>query len=322
MSTELPFDPFPLFPGCHQQTIIGSIFHVDPEPKSEKHVITLADKDQIAIEVTTPENWSENGLTVAMVHGLCGSHRSPYLVRMAHRLVDLGIRSVRINLRGCGSGKGLAKKLYHSGCSDDIETVVQYLHQTFPESPIILIGFSLGGNLVLKMAGELGESARGLVSEVIAIGPPVDLYKSMEMISDRTNRFYERYFLRLLRQDIDYRIKIFPDFEKVTFPRGLTMRKFDECFTAPQGGFESADDYYRKCSSARVVPDIVVPCRILFAEDDPLICSTSLDDLKLPATTRIYKTKYGGHMGYLSIPNEKNGFHWMDDLLVDWIMSR
>lgn len=321
MSTELPFDPFPLFPGCHQQTIIGSIFHVDPEPKSERHLITLYDRDQIAIEVTTPENWSEEGVTVAMVHGLCGSHRSPYLVRMTHRLLDLGIRSVRINLRGCGSGKGLAKKFYHSGSSEDVEEVIKHLHREFPHSPIILIGFSLGGNLVLKMAGELGDIAKSLISEVIAIGPPVDLYKSVQMISDRTNRFYEKYFLRLLRQDIDYRMEKFDDLERIEFPKRLTMRKFDECFTAPQAGFKDAIDYYRKCSSGRVISNITVPCRILFAEDDPLICPNSLDNLCLPETIRIYKTKYGGHMGYLSIPNEKNGFHWMDDLLIEWILN-
>lgn len=321
MSTELPFDPFPLFPGCHQQTIIGSLFHVEAEPSSRTHFVTLNDKDQLAIEVTTPDGWKSTDVTVAMVHGLCGSHRSPYLVRMAHRLSMINVRSVRINLRGCGSGRGLAKKLYHSGSSEDIEAVVRYLKKLFPESPIILVGFSLGGNLVLKMVGELESEANRLVDHVIAIGPPVDLYKSVQMIGNKANRFYEKYFLRLLRQEIDYREQLFPDLEKAIFPKRLSMYKFDECYTAPRAGFKSALDYYRMSSSGRVIHNITVPCKILFAKDDPIICPSSLDGLKLPESIQVYKTKYGGHMGYLGVPDDKNGFHWMDDLLVNWILN-
>src|SRR5690349_9896025 len=108
MSRELPFDPFPFLQGPHHQTIINSLFNFLWEPTSERKLISLPDGDKIALEITTPRKWKQEDLTVLLVHGLCGSHKSPNLVRMTRRLEPLGIRTVRFNMRGCGSGKGLA----------------------------------------------------------------------------------------------------------------------------------------------------------------------------------------------------------------------
>lgn len=321
MSQELPFEPFPFFTDPHKQTIINSFFNLLFEPPSERKLVHLPDGDKISLEISTPREWKPTDLTVLLVHGLCGSHRSPNLVRMTKRLEPMGIRTVRYNMRGCGSGKGLAKHIYHSGRSEDLFEAIKALKKEFPESPIVLIGFSLGGNLVLKLAGELGSIGKEFLKGVIAVSPPVDLYSSVQMLGDPTNAMYERYFYRMLRADVHYRHKKFKDLPNIRLPRNLKLYEFDQLYTAPTCGFKNADDYYSKCSSANVVPDIVIPTKILLAEDDPIISSGSLDQFAIPAAVDLFKTKKGGHMGYLGTPGTEKGFYWLDSLLVDWILE-
>lgn len=321
MSQELPFDPFPFIDDPHKQTIISSFFNFLFEPSSDQKLVSLPDGDKISLEVTTPRDWKATDVTAVFVHGLCGSHKSPNLVRMAKRLEPLGIRTVRYNMRGCGSGKGLAKKVYHSGRSEDVFECLKVLKKENPESPIILIGFSLGGNIVLKLVGELSAMAGHFLEGVIAVSPPVELQSSIQMIGNEENAMYEKYFYRLLRNDVLYRHKKFTDLPPVDLPRNLKIYEFDQLYTAPACGFSSADDYYNKCSAAHVVEDIAIPCRILLAEDDPIISSASLDKYKLPSNVSVFKTKKGGHMGYLGRDQEGNGFYWLDSLLVDWIQG-
>jgi len=320
MSQELPFDPFPFIDDPHKQTIISSVFNFLFEPASEQKLVRLPDGDRISLEITTPREWKPTDLTVLFVHGLCGSHKSPNLVRMAKRLEPLGIRTVRYNMRGCGSGKGLAKNIYHSGRSEDVFESIKALKREHPDSPIVLIGFSLGGNIVLKLAGELGTLAGPFLKGVIAVSPPMELYSSVQMIGNPDNAFYERYFYKLLRADVNFRQKKFKDLPKVDLPRDLKLYEFDQMYTAPTCGFSSAMDYYNKCSSSHVVSDIAIPCKILVAEDDPIISSGSLDSYKLPSNITLFKTKKGGHMGYLGRYAGK-GFYWLDSQLVDWILA-
>lgn len=321
MNQELPFDPFPFLNDPHKQTFISAFFNFLYEPPSEQKLIRLVDGDRISLEVTTPREWKKEGLTVLLVHGLCGSHRSPNLVRMARRLEPLGIRVVRFNMRSCGSGRGLAKSLYHSGRSDDIFEALKVLKTEHPDSPIVLIGFSLGANLVLKLVGELGSLAPLFLEKVISVSPPVDLYSSVKMLGEPANGAYERYFYRLLRKDVYYVHRKFKDLPPIHLPRSLKLYEFDQLYTAPRFGFQSADDYYDKCSAIHIVGDIVIPCKILLAEDDPIISASSLDHLHLPENIDVFKTKKGGHLGYLGNPLSEKGFYWLDSLLVEWIVE-
>lgn len=319
MSQELPFEPFPFVSDPHHQTIIGSFFNILFEPLSERKLVHLPDGDTLSLEITTPKSWRERDLTVLMVHGLCGSHKSPYLVRLTKRLESQGIRVVRINMRGCGSGKGLAREMYHGGRSGDIFEAIKQLKGDTPHSPFLLIGFSLGGNIVLKMTGELSDLAKDFLVGVIAISPPVDLYSSVVMIGHPDNAMYEKYFISLMRADVHYRHKKFKDLPRVRLPKKLKFYEFDQLYTAPYYGFRDAKDYYDKCSSAQFVPDITIPCKILLAQDDPIVSACSLDHLELPFNVDVFKTKRGGHMGYLANPTDGKGLYWLDALLLDWI---
>lgn len=321
MSQEIPFEPFPLFSDPHHQTIISSFFNVLFEPFSCCRIIQLSDGDRLSLEITTPGGWRDGDLTVVMVHGLGGSHQSSYLVRLTKRLEAKGIRAVRINMRNCGSGRGMAKQMYHGGRSEDIFESLMQLKMESPHSPFLLIGFSLGGNIVLKLCGELSELAKEFLIGVIAVSPPVDLYSSVEMIGHADNAIYEKYFIGLMRADVHYRHKKFKDLPRIKLPRNLKFYEFDQIYTAPSYGFRNARDYYDKCSALKFIPDIAVPCKILLAQDDPIVSSSSLDGIDLPENIDVFKTKRGGHMGYLAHPSEGKGLHWLDSQLIDWIFN-
>ncbi len=296
----------------HIQTLLSSFLGKwSKEPRSIQKLVSLPCGDQISLEVTTPKNWKS---TVLLVHGLCGSHRSHYLVRIANRLKALGIRAVRMNLRGCGSGKGLAKQIYHSGRSEDVLAVLKVLKRERPESPITLVGYSLGGNIVLKLAGELGSRGKKYLRQVIAVSPPVDLHASVKMFAKPENGIYERKISEELRT---YALELDENFE---VPNKLNLAEFDVLFTAPRGGFESALDYYSKCSSEPHVPNIELPCRILFAVDDPLVCHSTLDTVQLPPNVQIFKTERGGHLGFLGNPLSRGRFRWLDSQIIEWIV--
>ncbi len=321
LDNELPFEPMYFLSDPHKQTIIGSFLNFFWEPNSEQKVIALPDGDRISLEVTTPEGWKPTDCTVVLVHGLCGSHRSPNLVRMAHRLVPEGMKVVRFNMRGCGSGRGMARQIYHCGRSEDLFAALKCLKHEMPDSPIVLVGFSLGGNIVLKLAGELHASGKLFLQGVIAISPPVDLESSVRMLGDPANAMYERYFVRLLRADVHFRHRKFRDLPRIQLPKNLTVAEFDAQYTVPNCGFRNVQDYYNKCSSEPLIPEIRVPCKILLSADDPIISATSLEQCVLPEQVTLFKTKQGGHMGYLASPMSETGLHWLDAMLVDWITS-
>ncbi len=319
-SQELPFDPCPMFGDPHLQAWLSTTKWWISKPRSTQDFVALEDGDKLVLESTTPDNWKETDPTILCVHGLCGSHESSYLMRLVNRLTPHGIKVVRFNMRGCGSGRGHAKQIFHSGRSDDLFEAVKFLKKQFPHSPITLIGFSLGGNIVLKMVGEMGSFGHRFIKSVIAICPPVDMRSSATLVEGVAKGVYNRYFYKLIREEVDFLHKTF-DLPPVDLPQDLSLYKFDELYTAPRVGFEDVEDYYAKCSSKDYVELISIPCKILFAQDDPIVAHSAFDDEDLPKNIQIYKTKKGGHMGYLGHPKSPRGFFWLDSLLEEWILE-
>jgi hypothetical protein len=315
----LPFRPLPLLANPHLQTIVASQIYVPIEPPAVTQVVQLPDGDSIALEVSTPECWHPGQPTVVLVHGLCGYHRSPYMMRMAYKLWRRGLRAVRMNLRGCGSGVGLARHPYHSGRSADVLQVLQTLQQGASGSPVSVIGFSLGGNIVLKMAGELGSRAAMYARQVIAVCPPADLAACSRLLGQPANRLYEQRFMRLLRAAVADRHARFADLSRINLPPQLSLYEFDHIYTAPQCGFDDADDYYARSSAAPLVPRITLPCRILFAQDDPFIDATVFNAIDLPPNVQVMHTRHGGHLGFLGLPGRPGGYRWLDTVLLEWI---
>jgi uncharacterized protein len=322
-STDLiqAFRPLPCLTHPYLQTIVAAKLTWSREPPSTTHLVELSDGDTIAMEVSTPRGWRPHDPTAVLLHGLCGSHRSPYMQRLARKLWRSGLRAIRMNLRGCGSGRGLARYPYHSGRSADVLAVLESLLQTTPQSPVTLIGFSLGGNIVLKLAGELSAGVPDNLQRVIAVCPPADLVACSRLLQQPANRFYNRYFTRLLCAEAFDRHSRFPDLRRVELPAELSIYAFDESYTAPQCGFRDALDYYRQCSAAPLVPRLTIPGHILFAADDPLIDAHMFDGVALPPYVQVIRTRYGGHLGFLGRPGGAGGYHAMDAQLLVWITA-
>jgi predicted alpha/beta-fold hydrolase len=173
--------------------------------------------------------------------------------------------------------------------------------------------------MALKLAGELGADGRDLLRSVAAVSPPVDLLASTTAVCSPRNRLYERTFLKILRRDMARRRADFPAETRIDLPKNITLREFDEIYTAPRFGFRDALDYYRRSSALPLLPAIAIPTLIVVAEDDPLVDSRALFEASLPAHVEVRRTRRGGHLGFLGIPGTRGGFRWMDHQLLAWI---
>jgi hypothetical protein len=282
-------------------------------------LVTLDDGDQIVLHDDRPPAWQAGDRVALLVHGLGGSHLSACVVRAAAKLNAAGVRTFRQDLRGCGAGVRLAKLPFHSGRSEDVAAALMFVADHCPDSPITLIGFSLGGNLVLKLLGESSQAAECGVDSAITVCAPIDLRASCQHLIQRRNRFYDRRFVAQLLRQYALRQKLRPDAPTVTPPhRPRNLWEVDEMLTAPIGGFDGAEDYYARCSSRQFLGAIDVPTRILFAIDDPLVPASQYDDLTLPGSVQLCATEHGGHLGFVSRRNCANDRQWLDRQIVDW----
>jgi predicted alpha/beta-fold hydrolase len=283
------------------------------------HVVPLPDGDKLAIVENRPHNWRSGDRIVVLVHGLVGSSASKDLVRLCRKMVRLGFLVIRVNLRGCGSGFGLARHLYHSGRSDDTREVIRWLAARFPNSPVTQIGISLGGNITLKMAGEDGSTPAGRLDSIVAVSAPIDLAACAARLERPENRFFDRHFVGLLLRHVARLHRQFPDLPCVNFPDSMTLRLFDDVYTAPMSGFRDGADYYARSSSEQFMPNIRCPSLVLCAADDPIVDAQCYRRLSPSEHVEPVMTPHGGHVGFLARPDGPwPGVRWMDNLILNW----
>jgi predicted alpha/beta-fold hydrolase len=228
---------------------------------------------------------------------------------------------VRMNMRNCGGTEALAPTLYHSGLSNDVGAVAKVLIQDDGLSRIALVGYSMGGNLVLKLAGEWGKDHPEQLKAVCGVSPAMDLAPSADALHDRSNRIYEWKFLFGLKRRFERKAQLFPDRYDATHSRWFkSIREFDHEITARYSGFDSANDYYARASSANVVDKIAVPALILHSLDDPFIRVEPKTREKLISNPQItyIETRHGGHCAFLTAPNGYDG-RWAEKMCVDFI---
>lgn len=317
MALTRPFTPLPLLGHPHLQTLVGNLVSLGREPSSVTvtRLVTLPDGDRLALEVSTPPSWRDDDPTVVMLHGLCGSHRSTYLVRLAAKLVARGQRAVRLNLRGNGSGQGLARRPYSAGCSDDVRAALEDLRAAWPRSPLSLAGFSLGGNIALKLAGELGDDGPALLAQVVGVCPAIDLVACWRRL--QTQPLYERHFVRNLLAEMRRRHAASGE-PAPAFSRRTSLFDFDDRYTAPRIGYRGAFEYYEGSSARARLGAIRVPCRVLLAEDDPIIEARAFDDAPFPPGTQVIRSPRGGHLGFVGVSGP--GLRYMDEVVLGWVV--
>lgn len=315
--TPPPFRPHPLVRGGHAQTLVGFYLPGKVTPyRATPHRLALPDGDTLILHDDCPPDWRPHARTVLLVHGLAGCHGSGYMVRIAHKLNARGVRVFRLDLRGCGAGQGLAKQPYHAGRSEDALAAVREIVQLCPDSPLAVVGFSLGGNIVLKMLGEHRTDLPPQLVQAAAICPAIDLAASVAGLNGPATRFYDRYFVRALMDHLGRQ----NGFTSTVVRRPRTLLEFDDCYTAPHSGFGTAAAYYARCSSLQFIPTIQIPTLILTAQDDPLVPVGPIQGLAPHPMLTVRMTASGGHLGFIARPGLDPDCRWMDWRVVEWVM--
>jgi predicted alpha/beta-fold hydrolase len=316
------FRPLPLLGNPHVQTLLGHwLSGAAFSHPSRAEIVPLPDGDCVVLHDSVPEGWREGGPIVVLVHGLTGSHASAQIQRLANLLLPECLRVVRVDLRGTGASLPLSRGTYHGGCSSDLRAGLEAVHRWDPSAPILLVGLSLGGNIVLKLGGEAADHPVPGLARIIALAPPVDLERCCALLSQPKNRLYELFFLRDLIAQARQRQRHFPDLPPVKFPRHMTMRLFDDLYTAPRSGFADALDYYRRASALPLVPHIRIPTFIMTARDDPFIVAEPIEALQTPGHITVRVLPYGGHLGFLGWDGA-GGIRWAERRVVDLVTGR
>jgi predicted alpha/beta-fold hydrolase len=316
--SNLSFRPLPLLGNAHLQTVLGNLWSGKIPPlTAEERVIELPDGDRLLTYDSTPPTWQPGGWIVLLIHGLGGSYSSSSMQRMTAALLAEGLRVVRINLRGAGSSWRLARRLYNAGCSSDVRAVSEAVARCAPDSPLVLIGFSLGGNIALKLAAEAAHLPLVNLAGVAALSAPIDLERCSTLLAEPSNRIYERYYLHKLVDRARRHQQFFRDLPPVSFPRHLTLRKFDDLHTGPRWGFADAQEYYKHSSSLPLVPRILVPAFLLTARDDPFVAAAPYEELPQRPGHEIHLVDHGGHLGFLG-NDGAGGIRWGERRIVEW----
>jgi predicted alpha/beta-fold hydrolase len=239
---------------------------------------------------------------VLLQHGLEGSALRGYALNLYHELNQFGIPAVGLNFRSCSGELNRAQRLYHSGETEDTRFVVHLLHERFPQARLGAIGFSLGGNALLKYLGEEGAAAR--LECAVAVSVPYDLGAGADYLEQSVmGRFYTRIFVKALVQKSQSKAGLIAS--ACDYERGLqarTFREFDDAITAPLHGFAHADDYYQRSSSAQFLPHIRIPTLLLHAEDDPFLPATSIPYANIAGNPQLQPviSRTGGHVGFIA----------------------
>lgn len=314
------FDPIPAWRGAHQMTIYAwgrpRRFPRLPPPVP-RFFDVAADARVLAHTYWQPRRVTHP--TLVALHGLEGSSAAHYMQGLADKAFARGFNVLLLNQRNCGGTEHLSAGLYHSGLTADPLAVLHELIAVDRLPSIAIVGYSLGGNLALKLAGELGRDAPPQLHAVCAVSPTIDLARCVDALERPTNRLYQWNFVRNLKARLRRKAAAFPGAFDVTLLRGLhTVREFDERYTAPYFGFADAADYYHRASALRVMDRIAVPTLILTAADDPFVPPAQFHDPAVAgnAALTVMITAGGGHCAFVSARRDGDDGYWAEAMAV------
>jgi uncharacterized protein len=328
-----PFAPRLLLCNGHLQTLAGNFLSRN---------ITLSPSEELFVEVEgpvsgygpsyvlchchwQPEEVRSKRLTVILVHGLEGSSSSQYMIGNAARMLAAGFNVVRMNMRSCGGTDEICPTIYHSGRSGDVAAVLQKIVEEHRIASIALVGYSMGGNLVLKYAGEVAVTLPAQLKAVVGVSPLMDLAVSSAALHEPQNRMYEWHFLRNMIARVRRRAALFPGiYGNAEISKIHTMRQFDEYIVARYGGFSGADDYYYSVASSYYASRFNIPTLILYSGDDPFIrmLSTTREALIGNPHVTYVETRHGGHCAFLESPRNGDDGRWAERTLLGFLKAQ
>jgi uncharacterized protein len=260
--------------------------------------------------------------TLLALHGLNGSSQAHYMRGLASKAFARGMNVVRLNQRNCGNTEHLSRGLFHSGLTSDAARIIHELTQVDGLRAIAVSGYSLGGNLALKLAGEFGAHPPRELLGIAAVSPIIEIEQCTRALERPENWIYEWNFVRDLKKRMRLKDRLYPgEFDLSKLEAVKTVRQFDETVTAPHFGFRSASDYYYRASAMRVVDRIRVPALIITAEDDPFVPSQPFRDPKLTGNPQIelHVLAHGGHCGFIGDRAGEDDGYWAESRIVEFV---
>jgi predicted alpha/beta-fold hydrolase len=314
-----PFVPF--FKNPHIATIAGNFWkRPDVDGRWPVTATIYETEPGVSVLVHSQRPDADPRGEIFLVHGLEGSSAAGYARSMSYAFLEAGFATHRFNMRSCGGTEHLALSNYHSGQTTDLLHVVRERRQK-TDLPIYLVGFSLGGNVVLKLTGELGDQAEGLLTAVCAVSTPIDLKACAIDLGKPKNFIYEQRFLQRLRERIRLRNKQAPD----TYPleplkNVRSIYAFDDLYTGPLFGFGDAHTYYTTQSSNQFLDKIRVPTLVIQAKDDPLIPFRVYDHpaFRENPNLTLLAVEHGGHLGFIARHQPR---FWLDGVVLNWLQE-
>ncbi len=310
------FNPNLPFKSAHFNTMYRPLFMKDTI-KYQRKRITTWDADFIDLDFS----FISSKTLVLLIHGLEGSSESNYMITTSNHLNNSGLDTVCMNLRSCSGEDNLLLETYHSGKTDDVDFIIKHLTANYNYENIIIVGFSLGGNLTLKYLGEYDD----IPTEVkggIAVSVPIDLTSSQAELTKLKNKIYLNEFLRTLKLKILEKAEKFPEYKlnKELLFKATKFRHLEKQYTVPIFGFESSDDYWIKASSKPYIPNIKVPALLINSLDDSFLSEKCFPNKEAKSLSNFYllTPDYGGHVGFISsFTNTDN--YWLENRIGQFI---
>ena len=308
----------------HAQTLYSALFRKILQPKIEIENYPLEDGDFLECHWHNRPTIDSNTPIIILFHGLAGSYKSPYIQGLMSESAKSGFASVLMHFRGCSGKENNLPRSYHSGESGDALSWINRVASQFPNSKIFTAGYSLGGNMLLKLLGELKESSP--ITAAVSTSAPLQLEVSAKKMDSGFSRFYQHLLIKDLNIALEKKfnkhdMSSLIDLKKEDIKKLKTFRDFDDAYTAPVHGFNSAEDYYEKCSSKQFLKDIHTPTLIIHANDDPFMTSEILPTTEeLSPSVEVELSAHGGHVGFIAGTLFKPEY-WLEKRVVTYFKS-
>jgi uncharacterized protein len=323
------FAPHPALPNSHAQTILASILPRKAESvrrTARRRVFQTAPDAQIVAEC----HWASDGVgrpakdvpTLLLLHGIEGSIESSYMLGVAEKALRAGFHAIRINTRACGGTEDLSLTFYNAGLTADARAIIAELEEADGLTNLYVIGFSLSGNVALKLAGEYGARAPRSLRGVAVVSPSVDLALCAQAIESPSNFIYQRRFVNSLKRRLLRKAALAPGRYDVSSLSAIrTIRQFDDAYIAREAGYRDASDYYAKASALPFVPNIKLPTLIVHAQDDPFIPYAPLlsPEVSENRNVAVLLTEKGGHVGFLGKPVMREDHRWAENRVIQFV---
>lgn len=308
----------------HAQTLYSALFRKTPNIDMEIEKFLLEDGDFVDSYWHNKPNTNDKTPIVILFHGLTGSYKSPYIQGTMKLLAEKGFATVLMHFRGCSGTPNNLPRSYHSGDTADALAYIQSIHIKFTNSQIFTIGYSLSGNMLLKLLGELGN--KSMITAAVSISAPMQLDVCADRINKGFSRLYQYLLLKDLKMTLEHKYDKFDMNSHITLKREeikklKTFWNFDEEYTAPIHGFSSAQEYYTKCSSKQYLKKIKTPTLIIHSLDDPFMTNEVLpNNNEMSEFVNLEVSQHGGHVGFIEGSLFKPEY-WLERKIADYFTS-